>query len=320
MSAASIDELLEEARQLARQREFAAATQIYQAVIAQDPSNTSAYDGLGTIHFVQQSYQEAINCFLEVAALKPVDGKPLFNAGAIYNRMGEYAKAVEIIRKGLNRDKRCAEGYYNLGIAHRKQSQWQMAISSYREAIRLDPGFAEAYQNLGNVYLEMQNYPLAIQNFKKSLEVKPGFAKALSGLEKAESLSQQLKNKISPFGRLVDPKEAAQGNTSDSSGVMRQMTNAERLHDRQSVRELARQIEVNTAEMLEYAHNEFFPVFQTLHHLVVQGNTGLALHRATQQYRDAVNRLAEYRRLQRRKLLELQAYEELIQMRSVSVG
>jgi tetratricopeptide (TPR) repeat protein len=320
MSNASLDELLDQAKALAEQRDFQGAARLYQAVIAQHPSSTPALDGLGTVYFVLQDYRQAVNCFLEVAALKPTDGKPLFNAGAIYNRMGEHAKAVDVIRKGLVRDKRCAEGYYNLGIAHRKQSQWQMAISAYREAIRLDPTFAEAFQNLGNVYLEMTNYPLAIQNFKKALEVKPGFAKAIAGLQKAEGLSQQMKNQISPFGRLVDQKAALQQNTSDSSGVMRQMTGIERQHDRQASRELARQIEAATHELLEYTRNEFLPLFNALHHLVAEGDTGLALHRASQQYRDAVNRLAEYRRLQRRKLLELQAHEELVQMQSVSVG
>lgn len=49
------------------------------------------------------------------------------NLGAALNKLGEHKKAIEIFRRAVQKDRRCADAWYNMGIAQRclKCTQWR---------------------------------------------------------------------------------------------------------------------------------------------------------------------------------------------------
>src|SRR5262245_6128617 len=73
---------------------------------------------------------------------------------------------------------------------------------------------ADAYLNLANVYSELHNYLQAITHYKKALDLNPNLERARRGLEKAAVRLDARKQELSPFGRLVDTKQAAAEDTS----------------------------------------------------------------------------------------------------------
>src|SRR6266576_2790610 len=91
------------------------------------------HDGLATAHFLRQDYEAAVLHFERVTRLDPRRGASWINLGAVYNRMGNYQKSAEVLRRAVQIEKKSAIGFYNLGIAYKHLTQWNMAVPAYRE-------------------------------------------------------------------------------------------------------------------------------------------------------------------------------------------
>ncbi|OYW23366.1 MAG: hypothetical protein B7Z55_03595 [Planctomycetales bacterium 12-60-4] len=311
MSTETIDQLLQQARALSHRRDFDGASDLYRQLLELDPDSVPGHEGLAMVSFVADEYDVAVTEFQRLIQLEPTEVRHYINLGAVFNRLQDHAKAVEILRKAIQRDQRNADAYYNLGIAHRKLNQLTMAISAYKEALRLNPQFAEAYQNLGNVYAEMNNQMLAISNFKKALEVRPDFEKARVALERAEDAMKQAKATNNPFGRLVAAADASSVRLAVCD--QREMSAAERLVDRQTVRRLGDELSSLTHDCLEFLKTRYEPAILDLERSVAQGDLGgLGFSRSARAFADAVEGWLHVRGQMKRKMLELLAHEEAV--------
>ncbi len=310
MSDADIDALCKLADNCLQLGQAKQAKELFDKAITANIDCAEAHEGLASIAAMNSDYATAIAHYVKLTLLKPMEARYFTNLGAIYNRTGEYQKAVDVLRKAIQRDKRSSEAYYNLGISQRKLKRWQMAISAYREAARLNPKLAEAYQNLGNVYLETANLPMAIINFKKALEIRPDLEKARVALEKAESATNTAKEAVNPFGRLVN----SQSHQSSSNATMlRELTDAERYDDRHQVKHIADEIERLSKGCLEFLKLKLEPAIIELQRTMAEGNNAqIALVDVADQYHVAANQWAELRKAVRRKVLELRAHEEIV--------
>jgi tetratricopeptide (TPR) repeat protein len=189
------------------------------------------------------------------------------NLGAVLNRLGEFRKAVEALRRALQKDRKCAEAYYNMGIAQRGQNLNTMAISAYKEAIKLKPGLIEAHLNLGNIYVDMKNMGLALQCFQAAVRLDPNSKKARSSLEKAQLNQQNARRVVSPFGRLVDVKELDRQNVETGP---RELDAASRHAERELVQEVTRKVRAGAKEMLPMLEETLHGQLHRLERIVLQ--------------------------------------------------
>lgn len=310
MSSATQDPLLLEARAFTRVRNFPAAIQTFEKLLAADPDSVEGREGLAMACFAAGDLPAAAENFERVTLLQPTEARHYVNWGAVLNRQGKHKEAADVLRRAIQRNRKSADAYYNLGIAQRHLKQPSMAVSAYKEAIRLDPQMAEAYQNLGNVYLELGSHQLAISSFQKALEVRPDFEKARVGLHRAEDAVEQARAHRNPFGRLV----ATEAQSSTTAVVFdREMTDAERREDRQLVLALARDIRALGDACSAALHDH---VERRLHAMVrvaaESSDSPTALVLAAEEFRTAFNQWAALRKQLKRKVLELRGHEELM--------
>lgn len=250
---ADFAELCKLGRRALRDRKPRQAIDYFEQALKLDDENADLHENLATAHFMSGGYESAINHFQRVQKLDPRRHATLVNLGAVYNRQGDYKKAIEILRRCVQVEKKSAEAYYNLGIAYRKLKQPALAVPAYKEAIRINPKMVEAYQNLGNAFMDMNNNQQAMLQFKKALELDPNFEKAKKGLVEAEEAVAAGKKAISPFGRLVSDEDLAIA--SAATAPARNLTEPERIADRQAVRD------INASLRMEA--QEFFRLLQT---------------------------------------------------------
>ena len=317
MSKVNVDALCKLADSCLEMDQVKQAKELYEKAIAAEVDCADAHQGLAAIASLEEDYPNAQAHYSKLTLLQPLEARHLTNLGAIYNFMGEFTKAAEVLRKAITKDKRSAEAYYNLGIAQRKLNQSQMAMSAYREAIRLNPKMAEAYQNLANLYVQSSNMPMAILNFKKAIEFQPDLEKAHLGLQKAEAASKQPKNVFNPFGPLVQTQ--SQKVTSPVT-MSRELTDAERYDDRQEVKHLADDIERLSKESLEFLKKSLEPAILELQRTMAEGSKAhVPLVDVAEVYQTAASQWIEHRKSLKRKLLELRAHEELINAPDVNL-
>lgn len=306
------DDLSKQARACMRKRDFAQAISLFEDALEQDADNRATHEALAAAHFLSKNYPDAAKHFERVTRLNPASGKAHINLGAVYNCLGEYRKAVDSLLRGVQRDKNSAEGYYNLGIAQKKLDQASMAISAYREAIRIDPEMAEAHQNLANVYRDMKNLKQAIKHYKTALELRPDFERAQRGLEAAEAANAESKINANPFGRLV---AAAPKTSTDKQVSTRELTEEERLYDRQAVHQLSVTIVEATERLAEQLKKDFEPALLALNRTVSQGDEGTHLISGAQDdIQNATRKAEEIRRTLKTAMQGLKSHEDSLKV------
>lgn len=196
-------------RRLLKSGDYAAAADVFRAIVDDNPDDMTAHEGLGTACFQLGDFDAAVAAFQRVTQLAPTTARGYINLGAVYNRRGDFRSALDALRRALQRDRASSEAFYNMGVAHKGMNQLSLAVSAYREALRHTPGMAEAHLNLANVYRDMQNLPQAERHYVKALELRPEFERARRGLEKVQAELERQEQAGSPFGRLVVSADAA---------------------------------------------------------------------------------------------------------------
>ncbi|MBI3864982.1 MAG: tetratricopeptide repeat protein, partial [Planctomycetia bacterium] len=63
--------------------------------------DAEVHEGLATVHFLKNAYDDAIKHFERVTRLDPRRGNAWINLGAVYNRVGNYQKAAEVLRRAV---------------------------------------------------------------------------------------------------------------------------------------------------------------------------------------------------------------------------
>ena len=92
------DSLCKRARQSFRAGDYSKASKFFAQALALNPDNAEAQEGAGTVSFMLNQFEEAIEHFSRVNLLKPREAKSYINLGAVYNRMGEHQKAANALR------------------------------------------------------------------------------------------------------------------------------------------------------------------------------------------------------------------------------
>lgn len=316
MSDSKITELFQQARQFLKEQKTGEAIETYQRILSIRSSEKKAHAGIAAVYFQLKQYQEAIQHFEELTRLSPADPTPYINMGATYNRMGEYKQALSVLRKAVQKDKKSADAFYNMGIAHKGLNQLSMAMTAYKQAIAFDPEMVDAHFNLGNVYLEMKNHTQAHLSFTKTLEIAPQFKKAINALKILDSESAKEKQKINPFGRLVDESSLRK---KDISLSIQELTPEEREKDRREIHDLCVNIK-EAAEMLVIDLKKGFnPSLLNLNRCISQGEKHYSeLDEANDDFQKKIKSLSTVRKQLKVKLLELRAHEELVN--SIGLG
>ena len=305
----SSDDLCTEAQRCVRSKDFERAEKLFRDVVQQDDAHIDAHEGLAAVLFLTGRPEEAVTEFERVTRLAPTRGAGFINLGATYNRLGEFGKAADALRKGIQKEKASSQGHYNLGIAQRGLNQLSMAVTAYKQAIRLEPEMAEAHQNLGNVYLDMGNHRQAIACFTKALEIRPDFERAKRGLRSAQQATDKVKRAITPFGRLVD-QEVLGSRGADIEYPA--LSNHERFQDREFLRQNCRTKRERTRELADYIDNELEPALLSVNRVVIQADGMVGLYETHEQFRNVIEQLKALRGQTLSNTDELRSHEDEI--------
>ncbi|CAF4593578.1 unnamed protein product, partial [Rotaria sp. Silwood2] len=107
--------------------------------------------------------------------------------GMVYNRLGEYSKAIKFYERALDINEktvpqnlpRLASSYNNIGAVYYNMGEYSKALSSYERSLEIrkialppnHPDLAGSYGNIGNVYRNMGEYSKALLYYEKDLEI-----------------------------------------------------------------------------------------------------------------------------------------------------
>jgi|GEM_PF-372422 len=238
---------LAQARKLIRSGHPADAVALLQKLPIPAAETEDALALLGSAQFLSKDLKAARSSFEKLTQLHPAFPGGWVNLGAVLNKLGEHKKAVEALRRAIQKDSKCADAYFNMGIAQKAMNLTTMAINAWREAIRLNPDFFDAHFNLARLYGELKNLSMARKCVQDAIKLRPDSVRAQALLASLQTQQIESKKKESPFGRLVNTAELDRQAVSTSARVL---TAARRQTERELVQDVTKKIRQDARDLV----------------------------------------------------------------------
>jgi len=201
----------------------------------------------GSAQFLAGDLSTARSTFETLTRLHPSFAGGWVNLGAVLNKLGEHKKAVEALRRAVQKEPKCADAYFNMGIAQKAMNLSTMAINAFREAIRLKPDMCDAHYNLARLYSELKNLGMARKCVQDALKLRPESARAKTLLTSLQTQQVEAKKNESPFGRLVNTDELDRQAVRTSPRIL---SAARRQAERELVQDITKKIRQDSRDLV----------------------------------------------------------------------
>ncbi len=136
-------------------------------------------NNLGLLYIHQKRYDEAVTLLVISSGevLNPEPWLPMGNLGWAYIELGEYDKAIEIVKRALFDQPKFCVGMYRLGQAYYMKQEYETAATHLEQSIAVpEPGcdrVQEAHELLGMCYLRLGRDTDAKSSLGLCVEINP---------------------------------------------------------------------------------------------------------------------------------------------------
>ena len=165
---------------------MAEAEHFLQLALRDDPDNSEALYGLGSIYLQQNKAGDARAIFERVIKLPQRYPGTLPNAwnnlGLLSAREGHTDEAIQQFQQALQLDPDHFIALENLGNAYRQARRWDEAKTTLQHALQLQPDSAEANYAMGMVYAQTDDTNRAYEYLQKAVTEKPAYPEALNNI------------------------------------------------------------------------------------------------------------------------------------------
>jgi tetratricopeptide (TPR) repeat protein len=162
------------------------AEHFLQLALRDDPDNSEALYGLGSIYLAQNKTADARTTFERVIKLPQRYPGTLPNAwnnlGLLSAREGHTDDAIQQFQQALQLDPDHFIALENLGNAYRQAKRWDDAKATLQHALQLNPESPEANYAMGMVYAQTNDEDHAFEFLQKAIAEKPAYPEALNNL------------------------------------------------------------------------------------------------------------------------------------------
>jgi len=142
----------------------------------------SCFRSLGKLETALSYYYQALD-------LDPVpqDLASIYSyLGLCLKDMGEYRRALKVLKEGEKIDKERTDIYNLIGFCHFKLKEYENAIASFKKVLHLNPASAIDYANIASNYRDMGDPDKAIRYYELALAIDPSIEFARESLIKMQ--------------------------------------------------------------------------------------------------------------------------------------
>jgi tetratricopeptide (TPR) repeat protein len=203
---AEIQSLLNRAYTDAKAERYTEALAAYKEAARRDPTNVSAYNGLGFAYAKLKQFREATSAYRRTLELRPNDAYALTQIAYVYLELHEYQMVVEYATRSIQIEPGNAISHSNLGSAQFQLKHYEEAIKALEQAVRLNPNLPRAYNNIGYAHLSLGHYEDAIRALEYAIKLDPKIMQAYNNLGRAYILLGRHKEAVETFKRAISIK------------------------------------------------------------------------------------------------------------------
>jgi ribosomal protein S12 methylthiotransferase accessory factor len=144
---------------------------------------------LGSCHLALNDPETALIKFTKSLELNPTeqDIPSIYSyMGVCFKEMGEYRRAIAVLRDAERYDNKRTDIYNLMGFSHFKLKEHEEAIACFKKVLQLDPGSAIDYANIASNYRDMGKKEKAIKYYEMALAMDPAIDFARDNLDKLQ--------------------------------------------------------------------------------------------------------------------------------------
>jgi protein O-GlcNAc transferase len=173
-------QVLDQAAELQRRGELAAAESLYMQLIAAQPDHFDALQRLGFLRYQQGRFLEALSSMGAAVKASPNSPTALLNYAVVLDTLRRREEALACYDKALALDPDYAEALFNRGIVLRQLRRPAQALGSFERVLALRPQDADAHDQRGNALRELKRPAEAVASYDRALAIRPDDADVLN--------------------------------------------------------------------------------------------------------------------------------------------
>jgi tetratricopeptide (TPR) repeat protein len=177
----SEDPMYQRAMLAIERQQWSEAEQLYQNIIAKQPSS-QAYNDLGVVYYQQNQLDKAFAQYTKAIQTEPVYVNAFLNRGLVSAKRGDFKAAIDDYTQVLNKIPHHFQAQFNMGVAYLKTKDYKNAVQSFEKASKQAGGQrkARALYNLGLAYLNSgaEYKEKARKAFTSAIRIRPDYIEA----------------------------------------------------------------------------------------------------------------------------------------------
>lgn len=180
--------------------DYEIALALFREILAERPTETDAYIGIGDIYLDQESYQTAEPYYERAARIEPRSYRAQFSYGRILQLLDRFVEALRVFHRALKLNPEGMEANLGLGTTYLKMDEPEHAVAFAEKAVQVAPTNGNARANLGRVYEANGRIDEAIEQYLIALEL----------VENLKPVMLQLTTILIKEGRFVEARNTAE--------------------------------------------------------------------------------------------------------------
>ncbi len=180
--------------------EYALALALFRQILADSPTSTIAYVGIGEVYLLQEDYASAEPLFARAVRLEPRNFDAQYGHGLALQMLNRFVEAVKAYHRALTIRPESIEANLHLALTYLQMGEPRSALVFAEKVIELDPAHGPGRAALGSSYVGLGRYREAVAQYEAAVEL----------MEPTPPLLINLINALGKQQRYVDARNTAE--------------------------------------------------------------------------------------------------------------
>ncbi len=202
---------IEEARAAKQSGDYDQALSLFQQILAENPTITAAYLGIGDIYIEKQDYQKAEPAYARAARLEPRNFDAQYGHGLALQMLGRFVDAIRAYHRALTIQPDNFNANLNIATTYLQMDEPESAVAFAEKAVEADPQDGPARVNLGAAYEKVGRNADAVVQYEAAIELMEPSPEVMMNLINALAKDQRYQEAVNTAEFLVRIAPSAQG-------------------------------------------------------------------------------------------------------------
>lgn len=163
--------VIDDAQRAKEVGDYDTALSLFQEILAENPTITTAYLGIGDIYLIKEDYARAEPAYHRAARIEPQNFDAQYGHGLALQMLRRFVEAVRAYERALTVRPNSARANLNLATTFLQLGAPERALAYAERAAALDAASGPSHANLGAIYESLGRNAEAIDQFIAALEL-----------------------------------------------------------------------------------------------------------------------------------------------------